>query len=81
MSVSLSASDYSLNSLAEQQNPHDNLSKLTVIKQQNFDFRWRENEAARTHVKTVASAVCNIGLLAERENQTFSVPLSDIASY
>jgi hypothetical protein len=55
------ASDYYLAGLAERQNPHDDLSTLTIIKQQNFDFRWRKNEVARTtgtHVKTVASAVC-----------------------
>jgi hypothetical protein len=66
----LASDDYSGGGLAERQIPHDDLSTLTAIKQQNFDFRWRKNEAALTtvtHVKTVTSAVCNMPLLAERE--------------
>jgi hypothetical protein len=55
------ASDDYLAGLAERQNPHDDLSTLTAINQQTFDFRWRKKEVAQTtvaHVKTVASAVC-----------------------
>jgi hypothetical protein len=55
----LTSDDY-LAGLAERQNPHDDLSTLTAIKQQNFDFRWRKKEVARTtgaRVRTVASAI------------------------